>query len=259
VRPPLLGASPPGRRPATGQGRELHRAAALLGAGLPALARARLRSLAPGAPPGQAARLAQLAEEAGEPALALQLARDRLPPSQRSLGWLYPDPWPGRPPVLSGAGVPRHLLLALVRRESGFRPTARSAAGAEGLVQLLPDTADRLAAAAGVPAGGASLHDPASARPLGALYLGLLADRFGDPAPALAAYNAGPEAALAWARALARMPLDEWVEDLPYRETRRYLKAVLADAQVYRWLYGDGDLEIDGLRPVPPPGEGIAF
>ncbi len=55
------------------------------------------------------------------------------------------------------------------------------------------------------------------------------------------------------------MIVDEWVEDLPYRETRRYLKAVLADAQVYRWLAGRGDLDIDGTTPLPPPGEGIAF
>jgi len=87
----------------------------------------------------------------------------------------------------------------------------------------------------------------------------LLADHFGHPAPALAAYNAGPAAAAAWARDLAGLPLDEWVEDLPFRETRRYVKSVLADAGLRRWLYGSGDLSIDGLATPPPPGEGVAF
>ena len=57
----------------------------------------------------------------------------------------------------------------------------------------------------------------------------------------------------------AGLPLDEWGENLPFRETRRYVKAAVADAGVYRWLYQGDDLRIDGLVRMPAPGPGVAF
>jgi soluble lytic murein transglycosylase len=254
--------APPGDGPGPGTaGRALARAAALFGAGLPAAARAEMAALgASSRVRPVAARLAQLAALSGDPELPSRLARDRLPLSRRALRWAHPDAWPDRLPGLAAAaGVDRQLLLAVVRRESSFRGGARSAAGALGLLQLLPVTGVRLAAAAGVPPARARLADPEVSLAAGALYLGLLGDRFGHPAAALAAYNAGPRAAEGWALALARLPLDEWVEDLPFRETRRYVKAVLADAHVRRWLHAGGRLAIDGLAPVPAPGEGVRF
>jgi soluble lytic murein transglycosylase len=254
--------SPPGDGPGPGaRGQALARAVELFAAGLPAAARAEMAALAAsrGVRP-VAARLAQLAAFSGDPELPARLARDHLPASRRALRWAHPDAWPDRLPALAAAaGVDRQLLLAVVRRESSFRGGARSPAGALGLLQLLPATAARLAAAAGVPPARAGLSDPEVSLAAGALYLGLLADRFGHPAAALAAYNAGPRAAESWARGLARLPLDEWVEDLPFRETRRYVKAVLADAQLRRWLHAGAELAIDGLDPVPPPGEGVGF
>ena len=80
--------------------------------------------------------------------------------------------------------------------------------------QLRPATAERMAALLGLaPGASAHLGDPAVNLPLGIHYLGLLAARFQDPAVALAGYNAGPAAAVEWARARSGMPLDEWVED----------------------------------------------
>jgi soluble lytic murein transglycosylase len=260
---PLPRGAPPGDGPGTGAtGDALARAAALLSAGLPGPARAELAALSGSRRVrAVAARAAQLAEAAGDIELPARLARDHLLPSRRALRWSHPDAWPDRLPLMAArAGVERWLLLAVVRRESGFRPGARSAAGAEGLLQLLPATAERFAVAAGLPADRPpSLRDPDAALALGALYLGLLQDRFPHPGAALAAYNAGPAATAPWTRILAGQPLDEWVENLGFRETRRYVKAVLADAQVYRWLRAGGDLAVDGLAPVPAAGEGVAF
>jgi len=95
--------------------------------------------------------------------------------------------------------------------------------------------------------------------PLGIHYLGLLAARFQDPAVAVAAYNAGPATAEEWARARAGMSLDEWVECVPFRETRQYLRAVLSDWDVYRELRGDLSTPLDPARPVPLPVKGVQF
>ena len=139
-------------------------------------------------------------------------------------------------------------------------PEARSGAGALGLVQLIPPTAERLASVHGVPAGLVrELTSPEVSVALGAAYLSLLTDRFVDPGVVIAAYNAGPVAVAGWARDRAGMPLDEWVEDIPFRETRRYVKAVAADWAVYRALRARAPLSIDGSRKVPAPRQGVAF
>jgi soluble lytic murein transglycosylase len=266
VPPPALAAAPsnsiadgPGAGPG---GDALARAAELLGAGLRREAVAELRALASERHArGSAAALAQLAMAAGDAELPFRMARDHLGPTRRALRWLYPRAFPRLvPSAAHGAGADGDLYLAVMRRESAFRPEARSAAGAVGLVQLLPPTAERLAALHGVPAARVERLDaPEVSVPLGAAYLALLCDRFGDPVVALAAYNAGPVAAAAWARDRAGLPLDEWVEDVPFRETRRYVKNVTADWLVYRALWGNGVLALDGSRPVAAPREGVAF
>jgi soluble lytic murein transglycosylase len=103
------------------------------------------------------------------------------------------------------------------------------------------------------------LEEPSVSVPLGAAYLALLSDRFRDPAVVLAAYNAGPRQAARWARDRGGVPLDEWVEGIPFRETRRYVKNVLADAAVYRSLWRGGTLSVDGSREVPRPAGGVGF
>jgi len=265
-RPPALAAAPssplpdgPGRGP---PGETLARAARLLGAGLTAEALSELRTVAAGRDARAAAALvAQLAQAMGDAELPFRMARDHLAPTRRALRWLYPLAFPEVLPASAAhAGADPHLDLAVMRRESAFRPDARSAAGAVGLVQLIPPTAERLASVEGVPGARVQrLERPEVSVPLGAAYLGLLAERFVDPAVVLAAYNAGPVAAAAWARERAELPLDEWVEDVPFRETRRYVKNVTADYLVYRALWAGGALSLDGARRVPPPREGVAF
>ena len=235
-------------------------AVALLSVGWREAALQELEAQARGADRAMAIELCRLATFAGEPALAFRVARDLLGQAHRSERWLYPAAFEELLPAAArAAGVDEALLLALIRRESGFRPEARSAAGARGLGQLLPGTADRLGALAGLAdEPGARLDDPATNLPLAALYLGLLRDRFGSDAAALAAYNAGPAAPARWSRSRQDTPLDEWVENLPYKETRIYVKVVLSAREVYRRIEGLPPL-LDPAAPVPAPGAGVAF
>ncbi|WP_242347071.1 lytic transglycosylase domain-containing protein, partial [Anaeromyxobacter terrae] len=205
--------------------------------------------------------VAQLAAFAGDAEVPFRISRDHLLPTRRALRWAHPEPYPELVPVRARAvGVDPSLLLAVMRRESGFRPGIRSGAGAEGLLQLRPATAERVAALLGLPGGlGARLAEPEVNITLGAHYLGLLLARFRDPALAVAAYNAGPGPAAEWARARAGMPLDAWVESIPYRETRGYVRIVLADWDVYRALAGEPAAPIAPERPVAAPDGGVAF
>jgi soluble lytic murein transglycosylase len=151
-----------------------------------------------------------------------------------------------------------YLLLAVMRRESLFKPDTRSTAGAVGLLQLLPATARRAAMVLGrSPLRDEELTVPATAIDLGAWYLAELFGRFGDPAPALAAYNAGPRIAGPWAVRGAGRQLDEWVEDIPYRETRRYVKSVVGSWSAYRILAGGAAPQLSAT--VPPVRIGANF
>ncbi len=263
---PISPAVPPAALPdgpgGGGTGEALARAARLLGAGLVHEALHELRALANSreARP-RAALIAQLAEAAGDAELPFRVARDGLPADRRALRWLFPRAFADLVTRASAqARVDPLLYLAVMRRESAFRPDARSGAGAVGLVQLIPPTSERVAQVHGVAEGEVrALEKPAVSVPLGAAYLALLDERFRDPAVVLAAYNAGPTAAASWARARAGQPLDEWAESVPYRETRRYVKNVSADAAVYRWLWEGGKLSIDPERRIPAPREGVGF
>ncbi len=148
-----------------------------------------------------------------------------------------------------------YLILAVMRRESLFKPDTRSAAGAVGLLQLLPATARRAAMVLGRPAlRDEELTVPSTAIDLGAWYLAELLGRFGDPVPALAAYNAGPRVAGPWAAQGQGQPLDEWVENIPYRETRKYVKIVIGAWSAYRILAGGTAPTLSATVPVPRSG-----
>ncbi len=156
------------------------------------------------------------------------------------------------------AGLDPDFIRAVVRRESVFKPDARSAAGAVGLLQLLPVTARRAAAVLGRPApSDKDLMDPAVAVDLGAWYLAELLGRFRDPALAVAAYNAGPRAVAPWVAAARGEPLDRFVEEIPFKETRRYVKIVIGSFGVYRLLAGKAPPAL--AATVPEIGSGAAF
>ena len=127
-------------------------------------------------------------------------------------------------------------------------------------MQLIPYTAERLIAVLGAPGDRpVDLRDPDTSLSLGAVYLGLLSDRFANPVAVLAAYNGGPAPAAAWAAAHVGRPIDESVEELPFRETRRYVKLVMAAYATYRHLYAGAPAALDGTRKVAKPGAGVAF
>jgi soluble lytic murein transglycosylase len=210
---------------------------------------------------GRAARLAEMAAFAGDAEIPYRMARDHLPPTLRSRRWAFPEATAaGLGAAARALGVDPSLARAVARRESAFVASARSAAAAEGLLQLRPQTAARLGEVLGLPPlPDGALLDPGENVPLGVAYLGLLLSRFGAVPVALAAYNAGPVPASAWARDLAGRPLDEWLEDLPYRETRQYVRGVVADWARYRRLRGDPPPAVDPAQPIRPPGDGVAF
>jgi soluble lytic murein transglycosylase len=185
--------------------------------------------------------------------------RARLNSPRELLAAAYPIAYPDQ--VYSSAaraGLDPYFLLAIMRRESLFRPDTRSAAGAVGLLQLLPATARRASIVLGrsIPADS-DMANPAVAIDLGAWYLSELVGRFGDPAIAAAAYNAGPRIAAPWVVKGAGEPLDEWVESIPYRETRRYVKAVSSAWSAYRLLAGGKAPSL--VEKVPAPRPGAAF
>jgi soluble lytic murein transglycosylase len=138
------------------------------------------------------------------------------------------------------------LVAALILQESTFDPTALSRAGARGLMQVIPATGRKLARDMRVPYRHASLHDPKTSLDFGTLYLRQMADRFDNRAErVLAAYNAGPHRVDAWTALRPGQSAEEFVESIPFSETRAYVMIILAGREQYRRLYG--------LSPAPAP------
>jgi soluble lytic murein transglycosylase len=132
------------------------------------------------------------------------------------------------------------FLSAVILEESRFNPQAVSPAGARGLMQVLPSTANQIVQRIKVrPYSESLLFDPEMNLRLGSWYLSSLLEEFGGKETlALAAYNAGPHMVRQWMAKTPAMREDEFVENIPYAETRNYVIRVLSSAQVYRMLYG---------------------
>jgi soluble lytic murein transglycosylase len=166
-----------------------------------------------------------------------------------------PVPWETRTLPLWTAGYPRAyselvsrnaalnglsegLVYALIRAESGFAPAIKSGAGAIGLMQMMPATAKLTAREKGdfdplrltvpeynIRLGTKHLHD-------------LMKEYDGDVVYVAAAYNAGSAALERWKKSFKGLNKDEFIESIPYQETRNYVKKVYASAATYRRLYG---------------------
>ncbi|HEX3695187.1 MAG TPA: transglycosylase SLT domain-containing protein [Polyangia bacterium] len=144
-----------------------------------------------------------------------------------------------------GAGNPDLFLYAIMRKESGFAPEDVSYADARGLLQMIPPTSTRVAAAAGEPFFPDQLFEPATNVRLGAVYIGALFRKFGQQVPlAAGAYNAGPRAMTRWCDQHAGHPTDEFVELIAFAQTREYVKRVSAIYARYRFLYGPTPFEL---------------
>ena len=136
--------------------------------------------------------------------------------------------------------LPAHLLFAISRQESAFRISAVSGAGARGLMQLMPATARLTADRARLSRPTrADLADPNVNVRLGAHHFAMLMKRYGNRALAAAAYNAGEGRVKRWTKDVRDMPTAVWIERIPFRETRDYVKGVLAFQCVYSRLLGD--------------------
>jgi soluble lytic murein transglycosylase len=153
---------------------------------------------------------------------------------------LFPKPyWTDLKKSALENGLDPFLVASLIRQESAFNPTAISHANAVGLMQLLPSTARTVAREIKLRRFSTpQLTDPVINMKLGAHHFRALSDQFGAPEYALAAYNAGAERVQEWMAAGKYRDLPEFVESIPFTETREYVQAILRNASVYRQLYG---------------------
>ena len=135
------------------------------------------------------------------------------------------------------------LLLSLMRQESRFDPRARSPVGAVGLFQIMPYTAAALGPQAGVGAldgsnAAGELLKPSVNVAIAATLLSNLTTMFGDAIPpVIASYNAGEDLVSVWWQAATGLAEDQFVDSIPYRQTRQFTREVLANYSAYRRLY----------------------
>jgi soluble lytic murein transglycosylase-like protein len=183
---------------------------------------------------------AKLALGLGYPQSAVSIARSAGVAGQMLIreGW----PMPVSPPP----GLESAVTFGIMRQESSFYAGAVSGAGAVGLMQLMPETARRTAAKNGIPFDG-DLTDPDVNMALGTTYFNGLLESFGDCLPlAIAAYNAGPTNVANWlaengdpemgASVAGGADLIDWVEEIPFSETRNYVQRVTESIVIYRAL-----------------------
>ena len=130
--------------------------------------------------------------------------------------------------------------FAITRRESSFMQDANSSAGAKGLMQVMPNTAKVLTKKKNVT--HKYLFNSTNNINLGTKYLRKLLDRYdANPILATASYNAGPYRVSGWLKQIDTMPADMWIETIPFKETRDYVKSVMAYQQIYQAKVGQTD------------------
>ncbi len=135
--------------------------------------------------------------------------------------------------------------FAIARRESSFMSDAHSPAGAKGLMQIMPGTAKQLARKT---VSNRYLLNAKNNIKLGTKYLRNLLDRHdGNQVLATAAYNAGPYRVKSWLKNADSLPADVWIETIPFKETREYVKSVLAYQQIYQHKVGQSGSLFDQI------------
>ena len=145
------------------------------------------------------------------------------------------------------AGVDPMLVAGLIRQESAFEPEARSGKAAIGLMQLIGPTARLLARQEKIRYSHARLVDPDYNVHLGTTYVANLVKQFGGADSALAAYNAGEDRVTLWTMGQSYRESAEFVDSIPFTETRQYVQIVTRNADIYRRLYG---AQSDEPRPT---------
>lgn len=152
--------------------------------------------------------------------------------------------------------VPEELTWGIMRAETNYRRDAISPVGALGLMQVMPFTGHKVAGLLGEKDFKAPLLlQPETAVKFGSRYLKRLMDRFDNAIPLVAAgYNAGPHRVKNWLASFGNLETDEFIEHIPFLETRNYVKRVVSNAYIYGQLYGNKkDLipYLAGAIPVP--------
>ena len=223
--------------------KEMVRAARLfLAAGDRERARTFLMQLAEQAKtPLEFAMLASLAEQHGRVDMAIGIARSAIGAGMPLMVHGYPVTT-----VPSGGSAEKPLLMAIVRQESNFALDAMSPVGARGLMQLMPATAQGVASKLQLPFSLARLTtDGVYNVMLGRSYIETMIEEFGGSYPlAIAAYNAGPGRVRQWLRDFGDprghdLHMVDWIEMIPFTETRIYVQRVLENLQIYRGQSGD--------------------
>lgn len=180
--------------------------------------------------------LAAWAREAGSPYVEHVVGKHAVTYGKMIESAYFPAPEIGR----GNPGVPRALELAIARRESQFNAGVSSHVGAAGLMQLMPGTAKDMARRVGVEYSAAKLTDMEYNTRLGSEYLAWLMERYGNnPVLIAVGYNAGPGRANSWQKErgdprAAHVDVVDWVEHIPFDETRNYVMRVSESLLVYR-------------------------
>ncbi|MCC7410524.1 MAG: transglycosylase SLT domain-containing protein [Gammaproteobacteria bacterium] len=143
-------------------------------------------------------------------------------------------------------GVAPAIIYSIIKAESAFMADARSPVGALGLMQLMPATARETAHSIGMHLADASeLYQPRTNITLGSAFLQRMLERYrGNLAMAAAAYNAGPARVRAWQPVTACQAAEDWIELIPFNETRRYVRQALFNTVIYEWRLA---LEVNSL------------
>ncbi|WP_291729249.1 lytic transglycosylase domain-containing protein [Leisingera sp. F5] len=221
----------------------------LLKAGDLALAERFLTHLVETLPPVQARQLGQMAVELNQPHLAVMISKRAARGGVELEGAYYPL----HPVAKRQLPMAEEMTLAIARRESEFDPAVISHAGARGLMQVMPATAKLVATELGILAGHKTSRLTAEwdyNAKLGANYLAGLAGKFrGNVVMMAAGYNAGPHRPTAWMQRYGD-PRDgspdivDWIEHIPFNETRNYVMRVTESLPVYRARLGKAPLPV---------------
>ncbi len=197
--------------------------------------------------PGEMTMAAELAKRVAPPNVVVRFGKVALNRDFPVEVYAYPTDIPEFEMLAGARPVERALMMALARQESEFNPDARSRAGARGLMQLMPATARMMARINKLPYSLAKLNDPEYNAKLGTSYMRRLLDRFDQSyIMMLAGYNAGPGRVGQWIgqfgdpRKPSVDPVD-WVERIPFTETRVYVHKILESLQVYRAILNGGE------------------
>lgn len=193
------------------------------------------------------AQLIDLARASGDQDLAMRAVR-----LGAQHGMVLPERgYPIRTAPTAPEAAEAAMVFGVTRQESGFDPFVRSPVGARGMMQLMPHTAEVVARKIGEPYSASRLDDPDYNMRLGASYIGHMINDFGGSyVLATAAYNAGPGRPAEWVsycgdpRAAGVDPVD-FIECIPFQETRNYVMRVIEAAEVYRARLNGGSAPLN--------------